>query len=139
MEFFSTKRLILLLSLMLITPLGFLTKFYTGPADTWINNSLGGLLYEIFWCSVFAFIFVRSRPVKIATWVLIITCILEFLQLWHPSFLKYLRANFIGRTILGNSFNWTDFPYYFVGSFLGYLLLVGINKIVEKSNPIHKT
>jgi hypothetical protein len=49
--------------------------------------------------------------------------------LWHPPFLEVLRSNFIGRTILGSSFNWTDFPYYLVGSGLGYIWLLLIKRI----------
>ena len=132
MEFFNRQRLIILLLLVVITPLGFLTKFYSGPAEDWMNNSLGGLFYEIFWCLVVAFIFTKIKPIKIAFWVFISTCTLEFLQLLHPTFLEVIRNNFIGRTIIGNSFNWMDFPYYFIGSLLGYLILSGITKLSDK-------
>ena len=99
MKFFNRQRLIILLLLIVITPLGFLTKFYSGPAENWMNNSLGGLLYEIFWCLIVAFIFTKLKPIKIALWVFVITCMLEILQLWNPSFLELVRNNFIGRTI----------------------------------------
>jgi len=122
------SRKITLFFLLFIIPLGFYTKFYSGPAHVWVNNSLGGLLYEIFWCLIFFFIFPKANPIKIALWVFSITCTLEFLQLWHPPFLEFLRGNFIVRTILGNSFNWGDFPYYFVGSLVGYYILVLIKK-----------
>lgn len=122
------QQLLIILSLFVIVPIGFYTKFYTGPAQAWVSDSLGGLFYEIFWILLFAFIFPKVRPVKIAFWVFTITCGLEFLQLWHPSFLEILRGNFIGRTILGSSFNWFDFPYYFVGSLVGYLILILIKK-----------
>ena len=125
----NRQRLITVLILAVIVPIGFLTKFYSGPAEDWMNNSLGGLFYEIFWCLVIAFIFTKTKPIKIAFWVFVITCMLEFLQLWHPSFLEFFRNNFVGRTILGNSFNWMDFPYYFAGSLVGYLILISIRKI----------
>lgn len=124
----NRQRLLIILSLIVITPIGFMTKFYVGPAQIWVRDSLGGLFYEIFWCLIFGFIFMKVRPIKIAIWIFIITCTLEFLQLWHPAFLEFLRSNFIGRTILGSSFNWFDFPYYFIGSTLGYLLLGFIGK-----------
>lgn len=132
----NRQRLIIVLLLLIIIPIGFLTKFYSGPAQVWVNNSLGGFFYEIFWCLVFAFIFVKAKPINIAVWVFIFTCLLEFLQLWHPAFLETLRNNFLGRTILGNSFNWMDFPYYFAGSFIGYIILVGIQRLSKnvKSN-----
>lgn len=132
-------RLIIILLLIIIIPLGILTKFYSGSAEDWVNNSLGGLLYEIFWCLVVAFIFLQIKPIKIAIWVFIITCLLEILQLWHPSFLELVRNNFIGRIIIGNSFNWMDFPYYFIGSLLGYFILSGITRISAKSPSIRNT
>ncbi len=85
----SKQRWLTLLFIILIIPLGFFTKFYSGPAMNWISNSVGGLLYEIFWCLVFYFLFPKTRPFLIALIVLISTCFLEFLQLWHPPFLEY--------------------------------------------------
>ncbi len=125
----NRQRLLILLSLIVITPIGFMTKFYQGPAHAWVNDSLGGLFYEIFWCLVFSFLFTKVKPITIAVWVFLVTCFLEFLQLWHPPFLEIIRANFIGRTILGSSFNWFDFPYYLLGSMMGFLLLNVIMKM----------
>jgi hypothetical protein len=129
---FSKQRLLIILLLIVIVPIGFFTKFYSGPAQDWISNSVGGLFYEIFWCLVLYFLFSKTRILLLAMIVFLTTCFLEFMQLWHPSFLEYLRSNFIGRTILGNAFNWMDFPYYIVGSFLGYVLLKFISKISDK-------
>ncbi len=129
----SKFRLLILLALIVIIPVGFLTKFYTGPAQQWINNSLGGLFYEIFWCLSFAFIFQNIKPIRIAFLVFFATCALEFLQLWHPPFLEFLRSNFLGRTVLGNSFNRGDFPYYIIGSSIGYAMLTIIKSITKKS------
>lgn len=117
-----------LISILIIVPLGFYSKFYSGQAARWVNDSLGGVLYVIFWC-LFAFLFLsNTKPWKIATAVFAITCFLEFLQLWHPSFLEFLRSNFIGRTILGTSFTWSDFPYYLVGGGIGWLLMKRLQK-----------
>ena len=119
----SKQGWLTLIFIVLIIPLGFFTKFYSGPAMNWISNSIGGLIYEIFWCLVLFFLFPKASPILLASIVFISTCILEFLQLWHPLFLESLRSNFIGRTILGNAFNWMDFPYYLAGSILGYFIL----------------
>lgn len=132
MGLFSKQRLLIILLLIVIVPIGFFTKFYSGPAQDWISNSVGGLFYEIFWCLVLYFLFPKTRILLLAMIVFLTTCFLEFIQFWHPSFLEYLRSNFIGRTILGNAFNWMDFPYYIVGSFLGYVLLKFISKISDK-------
>lgn len=112
-----------ILSILIITPIGFASKFYCGPAAAWVNDSLGGTFYVIFWCLVAFLFFPKSQPGKIAATVLITTGLLEFLQLWHPPILEWIRSYFIGATILGTSFVWSDFPYYFLGSGLGWLWL----------------
>jgi len=121
-------RITILVSLLITIPLGFYTKFHEGILQEWVNNSLGGVFYEIFWILLIVFIFPRISPRKSALSVLIVTCLLEILQLWHPPFLELLRSSFIGRTILGNCFTWSDFPYYIIGSFFGWLLLIKIKK-----------
>lgn len=126
----TQKRLWTLISLIIIVPLGFYTKFYSGLGAEWVNNSLGGVLYEIFWCLVIFFFFQKGNPPRIALTVLIVTCILEFLQLCHPPFLEFLRNYFIGGVILGTSFTWSDFPYYFIGCGIGWFWMKQI-----KSHP----
>ena len=126
--FKSKKIRWILISIIIIVPLGIYTKFYSGQAARWVNDSLGGVLYVIFWC-LFAFLFLsNTKPWKIATAVFAVTCFLEFLQLWQPPLLEYLRSNFIGRTILGTSFTWSDFPYYIVGCGIGWLWMKSLQK-----------
>ena len=117
-----------LISILIIVPLGIYSKFYSGQAARWVNDSLGGVLYVIFWC-LFAFLFLsNTKPWKIATAVFAVTCFLEFLQLWHPPLLEFLRSNFVGRTILGTTFTWSDFPYYLVGCGIGWLWMKSLQK-----------
>jgi len=122
------RRKLTLLALLLITPAGFYSKFYQGPAAGWANNSLGGLLYEIFWCLSVYLVFPKDKTWLIALSVLVATCILEFLQLWHPPALEWIRGFFLGRTIIGTSFTWSDFPYYFLGSGLGGCWIEGLRR-----------
>jgi len=119
------------LSIVIITPIGFYSKLYSGPLANWVNDSLGGIFYEIFWCLLIFLFFFRTKAWHIAATVFIITSMLEFLQLWHPSVLEWIRDNFIGRTILGTSFTWSDFPYYALGSGIGWLW---ISFIIRKTD-----
>lgn len=105
-------RLYNLLALFLIIPLGFYTKFYQGPWENWVNNSLGGVFYEVFWCLIVAFLFPKWRPWKIALGVFLITSLLEVLQLSDTGILTFARSFFIGKVLLGTSFVWSDFLYY---------------------------
>ncbi|MDZ8055824.1 MAG: DUF2809 domain-containing protein [Aulosira sp. ZfuVER01] len=115
---------LILLSALIVVVMGFFLKYYTGPGHQWFNNYGAAIFYEIFWC-LFAYWFVRSqRAVKqIPIWVFIITCIIEFLQLWHPPVLEDIRATLIGKWLLGTTFAWWDFPHYLLGSALGWLWL----------------
>jgi hypothetical protein len=105
-----------LVSLIIIVPVGFYSKIYSGAFNEWINNSLGGFFYVIFWCLVVRLFSGYRNSFYISVIVLTVTCLLEFLQLWHPSFLEWLRSCFIGQTILGTTFNWYDFIYYILGA-----------------------
>ena len=113
-----------LVSLAFVVPAGLYGKrYYHGPAEHFIQDSLGGVIYVILWCLVWAIIRPEWRAESIAAGVLAATCVLEFLQLWHPPLLEWLRSFFLGRTILGSYFDWSDFIYYFAGAALGYLWL----------------
>jgi len=127
----STKQKWVLFLLLLFTPIGFYSKFYSGPAADWVNDSLGGVFYEIFWCLLVFLFFVNIKARVIATSVFIVTCFLEVLQLWHPEFLEIIRSYFIGRTVLGTSFNLYDFIYYFIGTLIGYFLITRLQKFGE--------
>jgi len=128
---FSCKHKWLLLSLIIVTPLGFATKFYTGPGELWLNNYGGGILYEIFWCLMILLFCPASSPLKIAIVVFIATSFLETLQLWHPAFLEWIRKSFIGRTLIGTDFVWWDFFYYIIGCIIGYLWLKAILRLSD--------
>jgi hypothetical protein len=125
-----------LISIAIVVPAGLFGKRYRGPGAHWVNDSFGGVLYCVLWCLVLALALPRVRAARIAAGVLIVTCILEFLQLWHPPFLEYLRSFFVARTILGSYFDWSDFPYYFLGSAIGWfwLRLIGHDVPEYKGN-----
>lgn len=112
-------RIQLLGWIIVLIPVGFATKFYHGPFQFWVENFLGGVLYEIFWCLVIAFFFPTTKPLWIAILVFSFTSILEILQLWHPQFLEAIRSTFLGRALIGTSFTWLDFPHYLLGCIIG--------------------
>lgn len=117
----SKQRTWTLASLLVIVPLGFYSKFYAGPAANWVNNSLSGVLYVIFWCLLIFLLVPSAKPGIIALAVLAITSVLEFAQLWQPPALEWARSSFMGRSLLGTYFTWSDFPYYVLGCGIGWL------------------
>jgi hypothetical protein len=122
---FFARRLGVVLSLCIVTPLSFwIWRGYHGPARIWVNFYLSGAFYVLFWCLVVFFFAPKKKyALKIALGVLAATCLLEFLQLWHPAFLQNIRATFLGQAILGTCFVWAQFPYYFAGSLVSFFLL----------------
>ncbi|MBM0740770.1 DUF2809 domain-containing protein [Phormidium sp. CLA17] len=110
-------RMILLVSIFIILPLGYGVRF---AADTWLNDFFGSVAYEILLILLGAFLFPAIRPIWVALWVCLATCILEGLQLWQNPLYLAAKATFLGRLVLGNTFVWSDFPAYCVGSFAGW-------------------
>lgn len=126
-------RKYIFISLLVVTPLGFLCKIYTGVFAGWVQNSLAGVFYEIFWCLIVFFISPKEKSIPaIAAGVFLGTALLEILQLWHPPFLELIRSHFLGRSLLGTSFSWWDFPHYLVGSLMGGGWLKWLVKHTEK-------
>lgn len=115
-------RIRVLIALALITPVGLATKIYDGPAAWWVRDYLGGVLYVVFW--ILAVLWIRPgwSPRRVAPGVLLVTCALEFLQLWHPPFLEAIRSAAVGRALIGTTFVWWDLPHYVVGAVLGAVL-----------------
>jgi hypothetical protein len=123
----STERLRLGIVLLLLVPAGFLVKFAVPGAFGWWCNLYGAaVLYEVFWVVFLRIVFPRLSPVPCAAIVFVFTCVLEVLQLWHPTWLDAIRATFLGAAVLGTSFDAWDFPHYAVGSALGGLLVRAI-------------
>ncbi|MBD2003986.1 MULTISPECIES: DUF2809 domain-containing protein [Cyanophyceae] len=119
----------ILITMLVIVPLGLLSKRYDGFASKWINDSSGDILYEIFWCLlVFLLIPTRQAANQIPLWVFSVICAIEFLQLWHQPVLDSFRSTVLGKLLLGTTFSWWDFPHYAVGCIIGWLFLRKIGK-----------
>ena len=114
------RKLVSLIVLFIVAILGIYTKLYSGFADEWVNNSLGGVFYVIFWCQVVHFIWPDSSPFKVSLLVLLATCTIEFTQLSHLAVLESIRKTFPGRALIGNSFTIDDFWYYIAGAFIAW-------------------
>ena len=112
-----------LLLLGILVPVGLATKRYSGPAQFWVNNSLGGVFYVVFWSLLLSLAMPKLHRIKNVAVVFLATCAIELLQLWRPPLLQLFRSNFIGATVLGTTFTWSDFPHYAAGALCSFLLL----------------
>lgn len=125
-------------SILGVAPLGFLTKAYGGWGAEWVNNSLGGVLYVIFWCLLLRLVWPRSSSKNLAAIVLVGTSLLEVLQLWHPPFQEWVRTSFLGRTLIGTTFVPSDFLYYIIGCLVGWLWIQRLKDSLKADDNITK-
>jgi glycopeptide antibiotics resistance protein len=120
----TSFRLQTLLLIAIIVPLGFCSKYYSGPGSHWFNLYGAAVFYEIFWCLCLFLVFPKPQHITVtAVSVFIATCFLEILQLNHHHILESIRSYRVGVWLVGNGFDWLDFPHYVVGSGLGWLVL----------------
>ena len=95
----------------------------------WWKENGGGIPYVIFWITFgFALFPCRRLALPFSLVAPLGTCLLEFLQLWQPAWLTGVRATTVGAALLGGSFCWGDFPPYFVGGAIGYVVLLGVRR-----------
>ncbi len=126
------RRIVSGICILILVPLGFLVKEYHGIGEHIVSDKLAGTLYVIFWSILFYFFFYRTTVKILVLSVFIATCSLEFLQLVSTPFLNAIRSGYIGRALIGNSFSWTDFIFYILGSIISYYIICKINKLPEK-------
>ena len=117
------KRKTLLIIVIILVPIGILMKLYSGPAGHFISNRLVDLVYVVFWCFVFALLFIKANRIVVIAAVFLITCGLEFLQLYSNPQLERIRNTFIGHSLIGSSFAAYDFIFYTLGAILAYVWL----------------
>ncbi len=123
------RRIITAICVLVLIPLGFLIKEYTGPFSHIISDKLAGAFYVIFWCLLLSFFLQRINTVKIVISVVIVTCLLELVQLVEAPVLEMIRSDYIGRALIGSSFSWSDFIFYIIGGVLSYLIILLIKRI----------
>jgi hypothetical protein len=115
--------------IIILIPIGLLTKVYSGIGSEFVSNYLGGVIYVVFFIVLASLVFPKSGPIKISIIVLCVTCLIEFSQLNHSPALELFRKNFIFRTLFGSTYNPFDFIWYFVGALAGLLVVRYIVKM----------
>jgi Protein of unknown function (DUF2809) len=113
-------RLIFLANILAIVPLGYIIRF-SHSLPEYFHDAGGSIAYQTFWILLVLFIYPPANRRLTAIWVCVGSCAIEFLQLYQPPWLQAIRATLPGRLVLGTSFAWSDFPAYFIGSYLGWL------------------
>ena len=92
---------------------------------------------DVIWSGMFLF-FLRIFFAKTSLWKLalcsyVFGVLIEFSQLYRPAWLVAFRRTFIGKTLLGSGFLWSDIVCYAIGTLLAMLLIILIEKITAKA------
>ena len=97
-----------------------------GTAVDSLANHAGGFSYVLAWIFFILMLFPRFTPLKVCIAVLLVTCALEVLQLWHPPVLEAVRSTLFGQVLIGTTFSWSDFPAYGIGAFVGWIVAINL-------------
>lgn len=130
---FIKSRLKYFAVVLIITPLGFATKLEWVTQYGWVYLYAGDILYSIFFFFLFLTIYPRFNPCKLAAVNFILDVLIELSQLYSTPLLNSIRAFFIGRTILGNGFDYLDFFYYIIGN----MFAICLYKIINRKKRLH--
>lgn len=107
--------------LVLLIPLGIITKVYSGVGALWLRGYGGDILYTMAWLALVLLLKPRFSLTKTCLWIFGLTALGECSQLWHPPWLAPFRATLFGQLLLGSAFSWPDFLCYGLGCALGWL------------------
>jgi hypothetical protein len=130
---FKSTTFLKLSLLIILIPIGLLTKVYSGIGSEFVINYFGGVIYVLFFIVLASLIFPQAGPLKVSFIIFFITSLIELSQLVQNDFLNSLRTNFLIRSLIGSVFNLSDFVFYFVGALIGYGILMGL-KIRSKNS-----
>ena len=117
-----STRLKLAAALLLVTAAGLAMKRLPGAAGGWPGDHGAGIAYVVFWMLLVLLLRPTLAIARVAAGVLLVTCGLELLQLWHPPALEAVRGSFLGHALIGSTFSAWDFPHYALGALLGAAL-----------------
>ena len=103
----------------------------------WWESHGGGIPYVMFWIALFFTMFPKTSWIlRICVAAITATCCLEFAQLVNPEPLASFRKTKFGAALLGTTFVWNDFPPYFIGGIIGWVILHCIAKTSSETREI---
>jgi len=109
------SRLIFGLATVLVVGAGLLLRSGLLPLPDFATKYGGDALWALAVFLGFGCAFRRSPTAQIALAAITFAWSVEFLQLYHASWLDAIRSTRLGRLALGASFHWPDLVAYAVG------------------------
>lgn len=114
-SFRSSRRAALALAALFIIAVGLTTRL---PGMGWspiVAKYLGSLLWGAMVYCLAAWLRPGGQPAAVALAASCVAVLVEFSQLWHPSWLDEFRASRLGVLLLGRFFAWADIVAYLIG------------------------
>lgn len=118
-------RIISFVLLIILSAIGFwMWRLFEGPGRYWVRYYVSGIVYVmILSVGLFTILPGRKNILRIPLIVFVLTCCLEFLQLYKPPMLQTFRSTLFGAALIGTCFVWLQFPFYIAGALCSYILL----------------
>ena len=120
-------RFILAINAIAVIPIGCAVRF-SPLLPEWFRNLFGNIAYETLLILLLLLIVPKMKPIAAAISVCLFSFVIEFSQLSQDPILVAARSNSIGRLSLGNGFTWEDFPLDVLGSLLGWVWVIQLQR-----------
>ena len=121
------QRIRALAVVVAVIPIGLLARSMRSGADTstvggFLAAYTGDTLWPVMFYFIARFLFPAAKFGSLLAFAVSLTLGIEFLQLWQPGTLQWLRTKPVIGFILGNTFLWSDVICCLVGSMIAVLI-----------------
>jgi hypothetical protein len=99
---------------------GYYLRYYQGPLQAWVHRLSGGFLVVCFWVFLLSVFLPGLRTRSLAVTITAFACGVELSLLIHQPMVTYVRGAFIGRSVVGPPFAWSDLAAYLAGGLIAY-------------------
>ena len=116
-----------MLVVVAVIPVGLIARHFRSGADVesllgFLATYTGDTLWPIMFYFIGRLIWPKCSPMTLFVGTLALTLGIEFLQLWKPPLLQWLRAQPISGFILGSTFIWSDIVCCTVGAIIAVMI-----------------
>ena len=116
----NRNRLLYLVLVAGVVALGLASRHFP-LLPSFVHLYIGDALWALMVFLIFGFLFPKHSTMKLALYAVCFSYCIEFSQLYHAPWIDGIRANRLGRLVLGFGFLWSDLIAYLIGISLGAL------------------
>lgn len=118
METRAVSRIVYAVLLAATIVIGLLTRSSFVPAETPLGRYAGDIFWAValYWTLTLAF--PRWHPPRLAIITTLVSCVVEFSQLYQAEWINRVRSMMLGGLLLGYTFHWPDLLCYTSGAAL---------------------